>query len=322
MRKLLSRLPQRPQPFFVRFAGATAIMAACIGTQVAMARFSGLPGLVVLVLGIFAATILFDRISGYYAALLGTASTFLIVRHLFPELEPAPLPVILLGVGIALATASDALRTAMERAAGAERAKEVLFHDLAERMNSNLAIAISLLDMQRRAHDNPDVGSALSSAADRISIIAEGQQSLRPEQAGLVEMQSFLGRICEHLSRSVEATRSIEIDQEIAPVTVSAEKAVVLGLIANELITNAIRHGFPGQRPGRVAVSFARDDKAGELVLTVADDGIGYPPDAPEGFGKRLVQGLSLQHCGRVIRASGSPGCRVEVRIPAAGPTG
>ena len=90
----------------------------------------------------------------------------------------------------------------------------------------------------------------------------------------------YLGRICAHLSRSIGAARAIDFDQAIEPTTVSAEKALVLGLIANELISNAIKYAFPGDRSGPIAVSFAKDsekDSAGELVLTVADDGIGCP---------------------------------------------
>ena len=322
MQKLLMRLPRRPQPFLVRFAVTTAIMAVCIGGQVAMARYTGLPGLFLLVVGIFVVSTLFDHVSGFYAALLGTVSTFLIIRHLFPAVPGAPVLVIFFGVGIALAVFSEALRRAMERAMAAERAKGALFRALADRMHNNLDIAVSLLDMQGRAHDNPKVRAALSNAADRVSILAEGQQRLRPEDAGLVEMRCFLGRICGHLGRSIEAARSIEVDQAIECTTVSAEKAMVLGLIANELISNSIKHAFPTGRPGRITVFFAKDDAAGELVLTVADDGIGCPDPTPEGFGTRLTQGLTAQHGGRIARGRAGPGCRVEVRLPALVPNG
>lgn len=320
MENFLTRLPRRPQPFWIRGAGTTAIMAMGIGLQLVIARFTGLPGLFLLVAGIFIASILFDHISGIYAALLGTISVYFVVRHMLPQVPSAPVLVLFFAVGVMLAVVVDALRRTMERAVTAERAKEVLFRDLADRMHGNLAVAISLLDMQGRAHDNPEVRAALNSAADRINIIVEGQNRLRPEEAGLVEMRCFLGGICAHLSRSIEAARSIEIDQNIERVFVSAEKAVVIGLVANELVNNALRYAFPGQRPGRVVVSFAKDDKAGELILTVADDGVGCPADAPQGFGTRLVQGLTLQHGGRVVRADGPPGGRVEVRIPAAAP--
>lgn len=99
---------------------------------------------------------------------------------MFPEVPSTPVLVLFFAVGVMLAMIVEALRRAMERAIAAERANEVLFRDLAEGMHGKLAIAISLLDMQGRARDNPEVRAALNSAADRVSIIAEGQHSLRP----------------------------------------------------------------------------------------------------------------------------------------------
>jgi two-component sensor histidine kinase len=321
MEKLLLRLPARPQPFLIRFAATTAVMAVCIGVQFAVARLSGLPGLFILLVGIFAASIIFDRTSGFYATLIGTISAYLFIRHLFPQVPGAPVLLIFFCVGIALSVVSEALRLAMERAIAAEREKDILFRELAHRMHNNLAIATSLLDMQGRAHDNPEVRAALSNAVDRLSILAEGQKQLRPQGAGLVEMRGFLGRICAHLSRSIGAPRTIDFDLAIEPATVSAEKAMVIGLITNELVTNAIKHAFAGDRPGTIAVTFAKDG-ADNLVLTVADDGIGCPDDAVEGFGTRLIQGLVVQHGGSSRRQDARPGCRVEVRIPLVAPAG
>jgi len=325
MEELLLRLPKRPQPFLLRFAATTAIMAVCIGVQLAIAGLSGLPGLFILLVGIFAVSTVFDRACGVYATLIGTISAYFIIRRLFPQVPGVPVLVIFFCVGIALSVISEALRLAMQRAIAAEREKDILFRALAHRMHNNLAIATSLLDMQGRAHDNPEVRAALSNAVDRLSILAEGQKQLQPEGAGLVEMRSYLGRICAHLSRSIDAARAIEFDLAIEPATVSAEKALVIGLIANELVTNAIKYAFTGDRPGTIAVSFAEDrakNGAGELVLTVADDGIGCPDDATEGFGTRLIQGLMVQHDGRTVRQDARPGCRVEVRIPVIAPTG
>jgi two-component sensor histidine kinase len=322
MEKFLLRLPARPQPFLIRFGWTTAIMAVCVGLQVAIARLSGLPGLFILLVGIFAASTLFDRACGLYAALIATISAYLIIRRMFPQVPGAPMLLVFFGVSVALAIFSEALRLAMERAIAAERETDMLFRELAHRMHGNLAIATSLLDMQGRAHDNPEVRAALSNAVDRISILAEGQRHLRPHGAGLVDMRPYLGRICAHLSRSIGAAPRVEFDLAIEPATVSAEKALVLGLIANELVSNAVKHAFPPGRAGRIAVSFAKDDKADDLVLTVADNGIGFPDGVAEGFGTRLIQGLTVQHAGRSRRADARPGCRAEVRIPVAAPGG
>ena len=118
------RLPRRPQPFLIRFAVTTAVMAVCIGVQLAIARLSGLPGLFILLVGIFAVV---DPVRSRLRLLRGAdrhrSPPILIIRHLFPQVPGAPLLVILFCVGIALSMVSDALRHAMERAIAAERAR-------------------------------------------------------------------------------------------------------------------------------------------------------------------------------------------------------
>jgi two-component sensor histidine kinase len=98
------------------------------------------------------------------------------------------------------------------------------------------------------------------------------------------------------------------------------EKAVVQGLITNELVTIAIKLVFADGRAGTIKVAFAQDD-AGDFVLTVADDGIGCSDDAPVGFGTRLIEGLTVQHGGHSLRQDARLGGRVEVRIPGTAPS-
>jgi two-component sensor histidine kinase len=88
-----------------------------------------------------------------------------------------------------------------------------------------------------------------------------------------------------------------------------------MGLIVNELVTNALKYAFPSETKGTVMVTLKR--VPGELRLTVADDGKGVDPRrANSGLGGRLVEGFAQQLGGQVERESGSQGTTVRLIVP------
>jgi two-component sensor histidine kinase len=91
--------------------------------------------------------------------------------------------------------------------------------------------------------------------------------------------------------------------------------AIPIGLIVNELVTNAVKYGFPAEAKGTVMVTLKR--VPGELRLTVADDGQGLDPQrADSGLGGRLVDGFAQQLGGQVDRKSDSQGTAVHLILP------
>ena len=94
-----------------------------------------------------------------------------------------------------------------------------------------------------------------------------------------------------------------------------AEKAIPIGLIVNELLTNAIKYAFAPNTKGRVLVTLKREP--GRLRLTVADDGGGFDPKrADSGLGGRLVEGFAQQLGGQLERESGKQGTTVCLILP------
>lgn len=321
MENLSAWLPTRPQPAVVRFGTTTAIMALVSLLELVFVYFTGLPGLFLLLIGVFVASVAFDRVSGFYATALATASIYPLTQNLFPGVASIPAMVVFGCAGVALAILSEAMRNAMERALKAEREKDMLFQELSHRMQNNLTMATSLLDLQSRSHANPEVRAALVNAVDRLNILAEGQRHLHVQGTGMVEMQGYIGQVCEHLIRSVGAARAIDFTLKVEPFSLSADKALVIGLVTNELVTNAIKYAFSQKTKGTVTVSLSQN-LAGDLDLSVVDNGVGCPDDAAEGFGSKLIQGLVAQHGGRSLRRNMGPGCQVEVVIPAAAAAG
>ena len=275
-----------------------------------------LPGFFILLVGIFVVSVAFDRASGYYATALAAISAAFVLPRLYPQSPVAIGLVVFALVGIALSIVSESLRGALERAVKAEREKDMLFSELSHRMQNNLAIASSLLQMQSRAHRNPEVAAALGQCRPPAQYSGRRPAAFAAQgQRRWWRCATISASVCEHLMRSVEAARTIEFDFDLEPVTVSADKALVLGLITNELVTNAIKYAFADDQKGTITVSLWRGE-TGMVELVVADDGKGCPDDAADGFGTKLIEGLVAQHGGRRRRQNMNPGCRVHVQVP------
>jgi two-component sensor histidine kinase len=103
-----------------------------------------------------------------------------------------------------------------------------------------------------------------------------------------------------------------DIESEFLP----TDRAIPIGLIVNELVTNAVKYAFPGATKGTVMVTLKR--VPGELRLTVADDGQGLldPKRADSGLGGRLVDSFAQQLGGQVERKSDSRGTTVQLILP------
>ena len=308
----LGRLPARPQPLYVRLLAATAIMAGCIALQAAVAVLSALPGMFLLLAGIFICSFAFDRVAGIYAAVIATVAALVAVSRLYPGPRRPARWSCSSASALRSRMFADALRSALERARKVERDKDILFRELAHRMQNNLAVAIALLEQQSRSHAGADTRAALANAGDRLRILAEGQRHLQPLGPGLVEMRGYLAQICDHLSGSLAAGRAIEFVFRLDAVAVDADKALALALITNELVTNALKYAFVGRNKGIITVALA-EGTGGEVTLTVSDDGVGSPAGAAEGFGSQLIRDLTAHHGGSVAYLGAPPGCRVQV---------
>jgi two-component sensor histidine kinase len=102
---------------------------------------------------------------------------------------------------------------------------------------------------------------------------------------------------------------------DIESVLLPTDRAISIGLIVNELLTNALKYAFPNESKGTVMVTLKR--APGELRLTVADDGKGLDPlRADSGLGGRLVEGFAQQLGGQIERESGRQGTTVRLVLP------
>jgi two-component sensor histidine kinase len=316
MENLLLLLPPRPQPIVVRYGVTTLIVVVCFLLQMGVEYQSGIFTFFLLLPGIFLSGILFDRGSGFYATALSTG-LFLAALE-FSETWPPPgrylLPFVLFVlVGLAIATISEAMRKALERAVAAERSKELLLQELNHRVRNNLSMLASMLRLQMRLQSEQGARDAFSAAIGRVLVIANAHDHLLPKHAeSAIDMDEYLTACCRNLADALRDVRPIAVNVTVSKTYLRSDKAVAIGLIVNELVTNAFKYAFPDDRGGTVHVELHANGPA-QMELVVADNGKGCPDDAREGLGSRIVQLLGQQLGGTIRRETAAPGCRVSL---------
>src|SRR5215471_2008641 len=314
-RTFLRWLPAR-QSLLVQYSATAVLVGLGFLALVGLQGRGGLLGFYLLFPAIFAASILFDRGVGVFAVALNCLLLYLFLRRggsiLLPTEFILPLVIFAL-VALGLAIVSEALRTAWEHAASAERAKDLLLRELGHRTQNSLAMVISVLSLQARSKTNPETRAALEKAVERVRAIASAHQHFQPaKQNGRVEMRAYLEELCGHLGDSLRDVRPIAVNVDSDDVHLRTEQAVPLGLIANELVTNALKHAFPDERSGAVRVVLR---KTHPLVLMVEDNGVGCPPDKQERIGSRLIRLLAEQLKAKLAWEDIGQGCRVRLEF-------
>jgi two-component sensor histidine kinase len=203
-------------------------------------------------------------------------------------------------------------------AVGADRHKDLLAAELAHRVNNALSLISSFVALEMRRTVEPcrsgyrEMETRLRAVAGLYDVIA-GSNAFGP-----VNMQRYLDSIAQGLGDSfVGRNGAIRVVVDAEPLAIGADQAVPLGLLVNELATNAIKHAFPAGR-GTIVLGFGR--RAGLPVLSVKDDGVGLQaaarPGADTAMGMRFVDALVHKVGGTLARVSGSTGTSVEIRLP------
>jgi len=184
------------------------------------------------------------------------------------------------------------------------------------RLLNDLQIIVSLLSLQSRATENAEAASQLAGAADRIAMIGRIHRRLHSfSGATTVEFKKFLEDLCSDFSALMSSGQHCgrDIAVEAAEIDLPTSTCRPLGFIANELITNAAKHG-----KGRISVGLVRASEGG-YALSVSNDGPALPTDfdpaARNGLGMRIVRSFVEQIGGKLLigRADRNQGARFTV---------
>jgi two-component sensor histidine kinase len=236
-------------------------------------------GTICTMLGLFAARYYFTSPSFYLG--LNTA-TSLVPILLF--MLAAGIELLLIGL---LNRAIDELWLAREHSS-------TLFRELQHRVANNLQFVAALLHLQRKLPLSKD--DALASANERLEIMGRIHRKLYDPENADRPITEFLRDLCGDLIQS-SGVSNITLNVIDAPLKLSFEKIIPLALMVAEIVTNSLKHAFPGGRPGFITIAL-RPEPPPLCTLVVADDGIGFADaasNAQQGLGRRVIESLAAQ---------------------------
>lgn len=182
--------------------------------------------------------------------------------------------------------------------------KEWLVKEIHHRVKNNLQIVVSLLNTQAAHLQEGDALMAIQESRHRMQIISLLHQKLyQAETSSLIDMQVYIREVINYLKESFKGINHIYFDQQIDAITLDISRAVPVGLILNEAITNCIKYAFPNNVNGNITVSFTKEDDE-SLLLNIADNGTGIAKDVDlsqrNTMGMQLMQTLSEQLDGNM----------------------
>lgn len=185
--------------------------------------------------------------------------------------------------------------------------KEVLLKEVHHRVKNNLQIISSLLFLQEEGIADPAIQELFEESRHRISSMALVHEELyRSGDLGRVDLREYLERLAPKVVQSLRGEKALELVLELASCLLPLDKAIPFGLLVNELLTNAVKHGFVNRGSGTIRVTTEVEGDFIRAIIT--DDGVGLPegfhPEATKSLGMQLVIQLTRQLRGALTFGS------------------
>lgn len=211
-----------------------------------------------------------------------------------PADAPAPTPFTMVSLLDEPALAAARLEASLQE-------KDALLREVHHRVKNNLQLISSLLKLQSRYCKDAEAKGMFEQSQSRVASIAAVHDRIYfGADLGKIRFDKYLTTLTAQWQRRPEVrivTSGLPPSEPLAPVTLPVDLAIPCGLIVNELVLNALQHGFPAGHSGTVRISAGREDRA--VTIVVADSGVGVPADLVVGktgtFGLELVSILLRQ---------------------------
>jgi len=319
----------RAWPLAARWAATALAVGAAAAVRFAIFGWTADLPFVLFFPAVLGAAILFNHGSGIF----GTALSAVLAVWLFMGDEPLSSRrnivrlVLFCSVGGFIAVAAESLHQAYleaerahSRAIEAEQRIATLLREFRHRVHNDLQRIVAVLRLQ--ASRTPEAKAALQEAADRVQVIARVHDRLgRDASDAMVDTHRFLHELVADFRSSVGDLRPIGFFVQAEAHQLSLARMGAVGLVVNELVTNALKHAFPdGTREGAINVKFHREGH--DYIVCVADDGVGSDRTgtAREGMGTQLVKAFAAQLGGRIEVERDATGSTQRLIFPVAPP--
>jgi two-component sensor histidine kinase len=177
--------------------------------------------------------------------------------------------------------------------------RDLLLRELNHRVKNNLQVINGIIDLKRRNSETGETMEVLTEIRSGCESIAAAHKLLYREGGwNSISLDRYVRDFARRMADMLQGDREIEVRVETDEITVDIDTAIPCGLVLNELMLNAFRHAFPGDRRGLVDISLKNSVNNG-FELRVSDNGIGMPPESEAetapGLGLKLVRGLVRQ---------------------------
>ncbi len=206
-----------------------------------------------------------------------------------------------------------------ERLKASLREKETLLREIHHRVKNNLQVVSSFLHLQSRDVSDPATLELFRNSEGRIrSMALIHEQLYRSDSLSLIDFSKYIEGLVRYLhgmyqSRDVRITPTVKADT----IHLSIDRAIPCGLLLNEILSNSFKHAFRGRERGAISVEFGRRNE--HYVLSVADDGVGFPPELTGSnastLGFQIITAL-VDQIGGTMEVRNDAGACVTVSFP------
>jgi two-component sensor histidine kinase len=208
-----------------------------------------------------------------------------------------------------LLRANDEIAIARDRA-------EALLREVNHRVGNSLQLVSSMISLQSKALKDKAAKDALTAAQARIEAVAQVHRRLyTSHQVGIVALDDYLKGLIDELKQSLPTGFRDLIDLQADPLEAETDQAVSLGVVAAELVTNAVKYAYGG-KPGPIRIRLLSDGE-GHAHLIVEDDGVGMDGGPPKGtgLGAKILKSMAASLDSKIEYERRPRGVRALLRI-------
>jgi two-component sensor histidine kinase len=203
-----------------------------------------------------------------------------------------------------------------DRYAALAAERELLLREVNHRVGNSLQIIASLLHLQANSATEDDVKAALTNAMGRVAAVAQVHRRLyTSHDLKSVLLNQYLDALLDDLRRSAEGNRMSRLTLKAEPIEIDPDRAVAIGIIANELVMNAVKYAYPdGAGPIHVDLR----SEGNHIAISISDDGVGTNGKSDPrstGMGQRIVSAMAAKLEATVERDLNHSGTRIVLRF-------